>query len=97
MKQIYAWKAFKTARTYIYSVCGPFTKNLEKIQKFKETGDSQYICQKELRRACFHHDITYGDFKELTWRVNWTAFSKILLDKALKINGNPKYNGYNLE
>ena len=23
-----------------YSACGPFTKNKEKIQKFKETGDS---------------------------------------------------------
>ena len=23
-----------------YSACGPFTKNKERIQKFKETGDS---------------------------------------------------------
>ena len=26
-----------------YSACGPFTKNKEKIENFKETGDSQYI------------------------------------------------------
>ena len=26
-----------------YSACGPFTKNKERIKKFKETGDSQYI------------------------------------------------------
>ena len=26
-----------------YSSCEPFTKNKERIQKFKETGDSQYI------------------------------------------------------
>ena len=24
---------------FIYSVCGPFTKNKERMQKFKETGD----------------------------------------------------------
>ena len=28
---------------FTYSACGPFTKNKEKIQKFKETGDSGYI------------------------------------------------------
>ena len=28
---------------FTYSACGPFTKNKEKIQKFKETGDSRYI------------------------------------------------------
>ena len=30
-------------RAFIYSVSRPFTKNKEKIQKFKETGDSRYI------------------------------------------------------
>ena len=33
---------------FIYSTCGPFTKNKERIKKFKETGDSQYIYQNEL-------------------------------------------------
>ena len=28
---------------FTYSACRPFTKNREKIQKFKETGDSRYI------------------------------------------------------
>ena len=28
---------------FIYSACGPSTKNKERIQKFKETGDSRYI------------------------------------------------------
>ena len=27
---------------FTYSACGPFTKNKERIKKFKETGDSQY-------------------------------------------------------
>ena len=26
-----------------YSACGPFTKNKERIQKFKEAGDTNYI------------------------------------------------------
>ena len=28
---------------FVYSACGPFTKNKERIQKFKETGDTSYI------------------------------------------------------
>ena len=48
---------------FTYSACGPVTKNKERIKTFKETGDSRYICQNELNKACFHHDIAYGDFK----------------------------------
>ena len=28
---------------FTYSACGPFTKNKERIQKSKETGDASYI------------------------------------------------------
>ena len=28
---------------FTYSACGPFTKNKERIQKLKETGDTSYI------------------------------------------------------
>ena len=28
---------------FTYSACGPYTKNKERIQKFKQTGDSRYI------------------------------------------------------
>ena len=35
-------------RGFTYSACGPFTKNKERMQKFKETGDSRYIYQNEL-------------------------------------------------
>ena len=38
---------------FTYSACGPFTKNKDKIQKFQETGDSRYIYQNELDKACF--------------------------------------------
>ena len=31
--------------------CGPFTKNKERIQKFKETGDSRYIYKNEFDKV----------------------------------------------
>ena len=62
---------------FIYSVCGPFTKNKEWIQKFKERGDASYIYKNELDKACFQHDMAYGDFKDLARR---TASDKILRD-----------------
>ena len=45
---------------FTQSTFGPFTKNKERIQKFKERGDSRYIYQKELDEACFQHDMAYG-------------------------------------
>ena len=33
---------------FTYSACEPFTKNKERIQKFKQTGDSRYIYKNEL-------------------------------------------------
>ena len=50
---------------YTYCACGPFTKNKERIQKLKETGDTKYIDRNELGKACFQHDMAYGDFKDL--------------------------------
>ena len=76
---------------FTYSVCGPFTKNKERIQKFKETGDTSYIYKNELDKACFQHDMAYGDFKDLKRR---TASDKVLRDKAFNIAKNPKYHGY---
>ena len=67
---------------FTYSAHGSFNKNRERIQKFKETGDSQYIYQNELDKACFQHDITYEDFKDLTKR---TASDNILCEKAFII------------
>ena len=76
---------------FTYSACGPFTKNKERIQKFKETGDTSYIYKNELDKACFQHDMAYGDFKDLARR---TAPDKVLRDKAFNIAKNPKYDGY---
>ena len=76
---------------FTYSACGPFTKIKERIQKFKETGDTNYIYKNELDKACFQHDMAYGDFKDLTKR---TAADKVLRDKAFKIASDQKYDGY---
>ena len=37
---------------FTYSLCGPFTENSERIQKFEEAGDSGYLYQNELDNAC---------------------------------------------
>ena len=50
---------------FIYSACGPFTKLREWIQKFKETGNLNYICKNELDKACFTQDAAYSDSKDL--------------------------------
>ena len=76
---------------FTYSACGPFTKNKERIQKFKETGDASYIYKSELNKACFQHDMAYGDFNDLKRR---TFSDKGLRDKAFNIAENPKYEGY---
>ena len=76
---------------FVYSACGPFTKNKERIQKFKETGDTSYIYQNELGKACFQHDMAYGDFKDLPKR---TAADKVLRNGVFKIASEQKYHGY---
>ena len=60
---------------FTYSAGGPFTKHEQRIQKFKETGDTNYIYKKELDKACFVHDAAYSDSKDLTKR---TVADKIL-------------------
>ena len=52
-----------------------FQKNRERIQKFEETGDTNYIYKNELDKACFQHDMAYGDFKNLKRRA---ASDKVL-------------------
>ena len=55
---------------FTYSACGPFSKNKEGIQKSKETGDTSYMYKNELDKACYQHDMVYGDFKDLKRRTS---------------------------
>ena len=54
---------------FTYSTCGPITKNKERIQKFKETEDTSYVCKNEFVKACFQDNMAYGDFKDLARRT----------------------------
>ena len=76
---------------FTYSVCRPFTKHKQRIQKFKETGDTNYIYKNELDKACFAHDAAYSDSKDLTKR---TVADKILRNKAFNIAKKQQYDGY---
>ena len=72
---------------FIYSTCGPFTRNKERIQRFRETGDTKYIYRNELDKACFQHDMAYGGVKDL---AKITTSDKVLRDKTFNITKNPK-------
>ena len=76
---------------FTYSACGPFTKNKERIEKFMQTGNTDYIYKNDLDKACFQHDMAYSKFKDLAKR---TQSDKVVRDKAFEIASNPKYNGY---
>ena len=76
---------------FTYSTCGPFTKNKQRIEKFMQTGNTNFIDKNELDKACFQHDMAYGKSKDLVKR---TQSDKVLKDKAFKIASDPKYDGY---
>ena len=76
---------------FTYSACGPFIRHEERIQKFKETGDTNYVFKNELDKACFVHDAVYSDSKDLTKK---TIVDKNLKNRAFDIAKDPKYDGY---
>ena len=47
-----------------------------------QTGNTDFICNNELDKAFFQHDMAYGKSKDLTKR---TQSDKVLRDKRLKI------------
>ena len=52
---------------FTYSVCGPFSIQCERIQKFRETGNLKHLYRNELDKACFAHDAACSDSeKELS-------------------------------
>ena len=76
---------------FTYSACGPFTRNKKRIEKFTQTGNTNFIYRNELDKACFQHDMAYGKSKDLAKR---TQSDKDLRGKAFKIAINKKYAGY---
>ena len=76
---------------FTYSACSPFTKIKERIEKFMETGNTDFIYKNELGKACFQHDMAYGKSNDLAKR---TQLDKVLRDKTFKVPSDPKYNVY---
>ena len=54
---------------FTYSACGPFTKSKERIEKFMQTGNTDFIHKNELDKTCLQHDMAYDKTKNLTKRT----------------------------
>ena len=79
---------------FTYSACGSFTKNRERIQKFKETRYTCYIYKNEPDKASkVYHMIWLMGILKIFFKKR-TASDKVLRDKAFNIAKNPKYDGY---
>ena len=71
---------------FTYSACGPFTKNKDTIEKFMQTGNTDFFYKSELDKACFQHDMAYGKSKDL---IKIIQSGNVLKDQAFKIANNP--------
>ena len=49
---------------FTYSAYGSFTKNKERIEKFMQSGNTDFIYKNELDKAYFQHDMAYGKSKD---------------------------------
>ena len=72
---------------FTYSYCGPFTKKNSKVYR---DGRYKIIYKNKLDKACFQHDMAYGDVKDLAKR---TASNKFLRDKTFNIAKHLNYDG----
>ena len=69
---------------FTYSACGTFTKNKKRIEKFMQTGNTNYIYKNDLDKA-FQHYMAYSKFKDLAKR---TQSDQVLRNKAFEIAKN---------
>ena len=51
---------------FTFSACGPFTKNKERIERFMQTGNTDFIYRNELDKGCLQHDMAYGKNKRFS-------------------------------
>ena len=65
-------------------------QNKERIEKFTQAGNIDFIYKNQLDRACFQHDMAYVKSKDLVKR---TQSDKVLKDKVFKIANNPNNDG----
>ena len=68
------------------NACGLFTRIKERIEKFMQTGNTNFVYKNELDKVYFQYDIAYGKSKDLIKR---TQSGKVLKSKAFKIASDP--------
>ena len=66
------------------NACGPFVWIKERIEKFMQTRNTNFVYKNELDKNCFQYDIAYGKSKDLIKRTH-----KVLKSKAFKIASDP--------
>ena len=54
---------------FTYSACGSFTKNKERIERFMQTGNTDFIYRNELDKGCLQPDMAYGKSNHLVKRT----------------------------
>ena len=62
---------------FTYSACGPFTKNQERIEKFMQTGITDFSYKDDIDKACFQHDMAYGKYNNLNKRTQQDIVLKL--------------------
>ena len=67
-----------------------FTKNKERIQRFKQTVNSRHIYWNKLHKAYVEKSMAYGDSKDIPGKPS----DKTLRDKAFHIAKDLKHDGY---
>ena len=72
---------------FTYSAGETFTKRKQQIEKFTQTGNTDFIYRNRLDKACFQHHMANGKWRYLAKR---TQSDKVLRDKVFKIASDPK-------
>ena len=88
---------------FTYCACGPFTKNEERIEKFMQTGNTNFIYQVNLIKLVFNmiwlmanqRTQAKKEKKEIKrTQAKRAQADKDLKHKTFKTASNPKYDGY---
>ena len=78
---------------YTYSACRPFTESKERIQKYKETGDSRYITKTIKLRVAFNMiwlmEIL-GVYHEEEFMIKYYVINHLILLKIHNMMDNKK-------
>ena len=54
---------------FTYSTCDSFTKSKERIEKFIQTENTDFLYRNKRNKACFQYDVAYVKSKDLAKRT----------------------------